>query len=88
MSQKRERRIKLLQEVREIVGKSVETDRDLFDTRVRRENSKLKKMIKEIVEWEEDLEQMQKLSKAQHRLAEEKRKEAEYAAEQRRECHQ
>jgi len=61
MSQKREQRIKLLQEVQEIVEKSVETDRDLFDTRVRRENSKLKKMIKEIKEWQEDLEQMQKL---------------------------
>ena len=88
MSQKREKRIKLLKEIREIVGKGVETDRDVIDRDVRRENRKLRGILKEIEEWQGDLEQMQKLVKAQHRLDEEKRKEAEYAAEQRRECHQ
>jgi hypothetical protein len=59
MSDKRKTRIKLLEDVRGIIENSYEIDRDLYTYSVRKENRKLKKILKEIEEWTEDLKNVQ-----------------------------
>ena len=73
MSDKRKTRIKLLEDMRDIVGESYQTDRDMYSYNVRKKNRKLKKMLKEIEEWTEDLEVD---GRVDHCLEIQKRKEA------------
>ena len=74
MKTKRQERIELLETVEDIVGKTVQTDREMYNYSVRRENRKLKKVLKELKEWRENLEKTQRLLDAETKL--DKRQEA------------
>ena len=74
MKTKRHERIELLETVEDIVGKTVQTDREMYNYSVRRENRKLKKVLKELKEWRENLEKTQRLLDAETKL--DKRQEA------------
>jgi len=88
MSTKRKERIKLLEAVENIVGKTVQTDREMYNYSVRRENRKLEKMLKQLKEWREALECTQRLLESEDRFEKQKRKEKEAYADQRANDHQ
>jgi hypothetical protein len=48
-------RLELLDQLQELVTKNIITDRPQLTSKVRRENRQLKRMLKEIKEWKEEL---------------------------------
>ena len=73
MRTKQKRRIKLLNEARDIIGKTVNTDGEMYDRGVRRDNRKVEKMIREMEDWVKDLQQEEIVSEVQDKINEEKR---------------
>ena len=55
MKDLRTKRIELLEQLQELVTKNIITDRPQITSRVRRENRQLKRMVKELAQWKDEL---------------------------------
>jgi cell shape-determining protein MreC len=76
MHQFQKSRIKLLEEVRDLVSESLTKSRQQLSSDLRRRNRTLKGIRKEIDEWIDEMVAIEKLREQERRLNEEKRKKA------------
>lgn len=88
MNQFRKNRIKLLEELHELVSKALTESHDYLTRDIKRYNRKLKVVRKEVGTWISEMVQNEKLAAAERRHNEEKRKENEANAAQRAMEHQ
>jgi len=61
MKTQQEKRIELLEKAHECIRKTVNTDREMYDYHIRRENRKTLKVLKEIEKWKEELYEEQRV---------------------------
>lgn len=88
MHQFQKSRIKLLEELHDLVSTTLTEGRDTLSRDIRRYNRKLKAVRKEIKTWISEMVENEKRIAAERRFNEEKRKEAEANAAQRADSHQ
>ena len=69
-------RIKLLEELKDLVTESLTESRQVLSRDLRKRNQTLKGIRKEITEWINEMVETEKLKKQERRLNEEKRKTA------------
>lgn len=77
MHQFQKSRIKLLEEVKDLVSESLTESRQFLSRDIRRRNRTLRGIRKEIDKWINGMVETEKLKEQERRLNEEKRKEAE-----------
>jgi hypothetical protein len=88
MHQFQKSRIKLLEELKDLVTESLTESNQFLSRDIRRRNRTLKGIRKEVDAWINEMVETEKLRTAERRHAEEKRKEAESNAAQRVNDHQ
>ena len=76
MHQFQKNRIKLLEELKDLVTESLTTSQQYLSRDIRRRNRELKGIRKEIDKWINELAETEKLREQERRLNEEKRKKA------------
>ena len=76
MHQFQKNRIKLLEELKDLVTENLTESRQFLSRDIRRRNRELKGIRKEIAKWINEMVETEKLKEQERRLNEERRKEA------------